>query len=344
MRRTTVAAASAALCLVLTAACGGGDKKAVPTTTTEPGVTTTTLAPEPAFLTGLDQEDRKKQDRPALVVKVDNAPEARPQAGLDRADVVFEEVVEGGIVRFLAVFHSKDAESVGPVRSVRPVDPDIVTPLKPLFAYSGGTAPFINAIKKAPVTLVGYNDITEAYTKRKGRPAPHNLFTSTAGLYKGAKDSALPPPPLFTFLPSDQPFGVAGGSPLTHFDVQMGGPTKAGWDWDAGVGVWRRLTNGTAHTVENGEQLGFANVIVQFVRYRDTNARDAAGFRVPTAEVIGTGEAWVLSGGRLIKAKWEKKNAAAITQYTDSAGLPVRLRPGTTWVSLAPIGAQTTIR
>lgn len=344
MRRTTVVAIAAALCLTVTAACGGGGKKAGPTTTTDPEATTTTLPPEPAFLTGLAQDDRKKQDRPALVVKIDNAPEARPQTGLDRADVVFEEVVEGGIVRFLAIFHSKDAESVGPVRSVRPVDPEIVTPLKPLFAYSGGTAPFVAAIKKAPVTLVGYNELTKAYTKRKGRPAPHNLFTSTAELYKGAKDNATPPPPLFTFLPSDQAFGVAGGSPLTHLDVQMGGPTKAGWDWDAGVGVWRRLTNGTPHTVENGEQVGFANVIVQFVKYRNTSGRDAAGFPVPTAEVIGTGEAWVLSGGRLIKAKWSKNAAASITTYTDSSGQAVRLRPGTTWVSLAPVGAGTTIR
>ena len=343
MRRALAAAVSTALCLTV-AACGGGDKKASSTTTTSGGMPTTTLPPEPAFLTGLPQDDPKKQDRPALTVKIDNAPVARPQSGLDRADVIYEEVVEGGVVRFLAVFHSRDAEAIGPVRSVRPVDPDIVTPIKGLFAYSGGTPPFVAAIKKAPVTLVGFDERTKAYTKRKGKPAPHNLFTSTAELYEGAKESAQPPPPLFTFLPSDQAFGVAGGSPLTHFAVQMGGPTKAAWDWDAGAGVWRRLTNGTPHTVEGGEQIGSANVIVQFVKYRDTAARDAAGFRVPTAEVKGTGEAWVLSGGRLIKAKWEKKNAAAITLYTDSAGLPVRLRPGTTWVSLAPTGAQTTVR
>lgn len=343
MRRRSFVAVVAALALVA-AACGGGDKKASPTTSSSADIPTTTLPPEPAFLTGLPQPDRKKQDRPSLVVKIDNAPEARPQAGLDAADVVFEEVVEGGIVRFLAVFHSKDADAVGPVRSVRPVDPEIVTPLGGLFAYSGGTKPFVAAIKKAPVTLVGFDELTKAYTKRKGRPAPHNLFTSTTELYKGAEDSAKPPPPLFTFLPTDQPFGVAGGSPLTHFSVQMGGPTKAGWDWDAGVGVWRRLTNGSPHTVDGGEQLGFANVIVQFVKYRNTSARDPSGAPVPTAEVIGSGEAWVLSGGRLVKAKWEKKNAAAITAYTDGAGQAIRLRPGTTWVSLAPVGAQTTVR
>ena len=334
-----------ALALALIAAgCGGGKKQASTTTTTEPHGTTTTVAPDPAFLTGLPQDNRNKQDRPALTVKIDNSPQARPQAGLDAADVVFEEVVEGGIVRFLAVFHSKDAPSVGPVRSVRPVDPEIVTPLKGLFAYSGGTPQFVALIKKAPVTLVGFDELTKAYTKRKGRPAPHNFFTSTEELYKGAREGTPPPPPLFTYLPTGQPFGVAGGSPLTSLSVQMGGPTNALWTWDEAAGVWRRTTNGTPHVVENGGQLGFANVIVQFVRYTNTSARDPAGFPVPTAQVIGSGEAWVLSGGRLVKATWSKPAIGAITQYTSADNLPVALRPGTTWVALAPIGAPTTVK
>lgn len=343
--RTRWSAFALALALGAAAAgCGGGKKEASTTTTTQPHGTTTTVAPDPAFLTGLPQDDRNKQDRPALVVKIDNSPQARPQAGLDAADVVYEEVVEGGIVRFLAVFHSRDAASIGPVRSVRPVDPDIVTPLKGLFAYSGGTPPFVALIKKAPVTLVGFDELTKAYTKRKGRPAPHNLFTSTEALYKGAREGTPPPPPLFTYLPDGQPFGVAGGSPLTALTVQMGGPTRADWTWDEGPGLWRRTTNGTAHVVDGGGQLGFANVIVQFVRYSNTAARDPAGFPVPTADVIGSGEAWVLSGGRVIKGKWAKPNSAAITQYTDSSNLPIALRPGTTWVALAPLGAATTVR
>ncbi|HVF75023.1 MAG TPA: DUF3048 domain-containing protein [Acidimicrobiales bacterium] len=342
MRRTTVAVVALAL---ITTACGGGDQKLASTTTTiVPQATTSTIPPEAAFLTGVPQPDGKKQDRPALTIKVDNAPLARPQAGLDAADVVFEEVVEGGVVRFLAVFHSKDADVVGPVRSVRPVDPEIVTPIKGLFASSGGAPQFERLIKKAPVTLVGWDDLPKAYTQRKGRPAPHNLFTSTTELYKGAKKAATPPPPLFTFLPTGQPFAVAGGSPLTSLAVQMGGPTKAEWNWDDGVGVWRRVTNGTEHKLDNGQQLGFTNVIIQFVRYVDTGSRDTAGFAVPTAKVIGKGEAWILSDGRLVKAKWDKASAAAITSYTDSSNLPVKLTPGTTWVALAPIGAQTTVR
>jgi hypothetical protein len=331
-----------ALALLLPA-CGGGEDAAT-TTTTQAHGTTTTVAPDPAFLTGLPQHDRNKQDRPALVVKIDNAPPARPQAGVDAADVVYEEMVEGGVVRFLAVFHSRDAKSVGPVRSVRPVDPEIVTPLKGLFAYSGGIPQFVKLIKKAPVTLVGYDELTKAYTLRRDRPSPHHFFTSTEALYKGAEEGTPPPPPLFTYLPAGQPFGVAGGSPLTSFTVHMGGKTRADWTWDAGPGQWRRSTNGTPHDVEGGGQLAFTNVIVQFVKYTNTSARDAAGFPVPTAQVIGSGEAWVLSGGRLVKATWSKPNIAAITQYSDADKLPVALQPGTTWVALAPVGAPTTVK
>lgn len=344
MRSRALTLLLALVLVVGVAACGGGKKEASTTTTTEPHGTTTTAAPEPSFLTGLPSEDRNKQDRPALVVKIDNSPQARPQAGLDAADVIYEEVVEGGIVRFLAVFHSHDAASVGPVRSVRPVDPLIVTPLKGLFAYSGGTPQFVALIKKAPVTLVGFDELTKAYTKRKGRPAPHNFFTSTEALYKGAKEGTPPPPPLFTYLPTGQPFGVAGGSPLTSLTVQMGGPTRADWTWDQAASVWRRTTNGTPHVVEGGGQLGFTNVVVQFVRYTNTTARDPAGFPVPTADITGSGEAWILSGGRLVKATWSKPNAAAITQYTDADNLPVALSPGTTWVALAPLGAATTVK
>jgi hypothetical protein len=328
--------------LFVASACGGGDDKPTTTTTVKP--TTTTAPPPPAFLTGLPQPSEDKQRRPALVVKVDNAPQARPQAGLDAADVVYEEVVEGGVVRFLAVFHSQDASTVGPVRSVRPVDPVIVSPLKGLFAYSGGAPQFVRLIKAAPVTLVGFDELTKAYSRRRDRPAPHNLFTSTAALYKGAKEDAVPPPPLFTYLSKDQPFGVAGGSPLTYLLVQVGGATRTEWTWDAAKSVWLRSTNGTPHTVEGGAQLGFTNVIVQFVRYTNTGSRDPAGFSVPTAEVTGTGDAWILSNGRLVKGRWAKPTASAVTEYKDSSDLPIAITPGTTWISLAPIGAGTTVR
>lgn len=336
--------ALAAAGLLLAAACSGGgagQEAASPADTAVP-VTAPAATPTPSPLTGLDSPNAA---RPALVVKIDNAAAARPQAGLDRADVVFEEVVEGGEVRFMAVFQSHDAEAVGPVRSVRPVDPDIVSSLGGLFAYSGGTAQFVSLIRRAPVTLVGFDQLgSRAYTKRRDRRAPSNLFTTTAALYAGAGTAAPPPPPPhFAFLAEGAPFEPAGASPALHLTVNISNRARADWDFDAATGVWRRGTNGTPHTVEGGTQLGFANVIVQFVAYTNTSARDQAGSPVPTAAVVGQGRALVLSAGRVVEASWSKPSATAVTEYRDAAGAPLMLTPGTTWVTLAPTGASTSL-
>lgn len=336
MRRSARVLAVVGL-LVTAAACSDGGNKAAPTTTTAPEVTTTTLPPPPAILTGLPIPDERNLRRPALTVKIDNAAQARPQSGIDKADVVFEEVVEGGVVRFMAVFQSRDAEVVGPVRSLRPVDSELVTPLKGLFAYSGGAPQFERLIKKAPVRLVGADQVGERYERRKGKRAPHNLYTSTATLYEKAKDDDEAPPALFTY-------GIPTGSAASQVSVVMGPMTTGLWDWDPELSLWLRSTNGTKHVVEEGPQLGFANVIVQYVRYSNTTSRDSAGFRVPTADVIGSGDALVLAGGTQVRAMWEKRTISDVTVYTDSTGVPVQLLPGPTWVMLAPVKAPTTLR
>ena len=338
-RHRALGAVLAAVALVGAAACSNGDDSPETTTTTAPPETTTTLPPLPAILTGLPIDDRAKLDRAALVVKVDNAAPARPQSGVDKADVVYEEVVEGGVVRFMAVFQSQDAPLVGPVRSVRPVDPDIVSPLKGLFAYSGGAPQFQRLIEKAPVRLVGYDQLTRAYDKRSGKRAPHNIYTSTPELYQAAKDGDGPPPSLFTFA-TTAPVGV----PAVHANVVMGGLSAADWDWDSSVSRWRRTTNGSAHVMEDGTQLSFANVIVQYVRYSNTSSRDPAGFPVPTASVVGQGSALVLAGGTQVQAKWAKKSSRDVTAFTGPDGQPVQLLAGPTWVMLAPLGASTSVR
>lgn len=323
------------------AACSSGGKKS-PTTTVAP-TTTTTQAPVPAILTGLILDDASKKSRPALSVKIENAPLARPQAGLDLADVVYEEEVEGGIVRFLAVFQSHDAPSVGPVRSLRPVDPQLVTPIRGLFAYAGGAPQFLPAIRSAPVTLVGFDEYTKAYKRRGDRAAPHNLYSSTPALYGGAKGSEPAPPALFGFLGAGQALTSVGAVPVTHLDGVIGS-TRFTWDHDAASNTWKRGTNGTAHVMESGAQLSFTNVIVQFVPYRNTGSRDPAGNPVPVADVVGSGDAWIVSGAMLVRGHWSKPSSSSITQYTDASGAAVPLTPGATWVMLDRPGSPIASR
>jgi Protein of unknown function (DUF3048) N-terminal domain len=186
-RVSAVLAASAALALV--SGCGHSKHDAAPpasTTTSTVAPTTTTARPVPLCpLTHTPAPNGQVPQRAALAVKVENLPQARPQYGLDAADIVFEEPVEGGITRFIAVYQCQTADRIEPVRSARFVDPDILQPLgKILFAYSGAITPVVDEID-SPTSLlqdVSDNKAPEAYSVDFARVAPHNLQTSTSAL------------------------------------------------------------------------------------------------------------------------------------------------------------------
>lgn len=316
---------------------GGGDgegDKPVPTT----------VAPRPAPLTGLILADGSVADRAAVVVKVDNSPEARPQAGLDKADVVIEEKVEGAITRFLAVFHSEDAELVGPVRSVRSTDAPIVSAFGGVFAFAGGIPPFVALAKAAPVTVISEQARPDAFKLRTDKRRPFKTYASTERLRGLAGSRSDPPPRLFEMLAAGEAFSPAGAVAATHATVVFGGLTKSDWAYDAASNQWRRSTNGTPHLIEGGEQLSFTNVVIQRTGYRGTRFTDTSGAKVDEAVVVGSGDAVILSGGKQVTAKWSKPSATSVTTYTDSAGAPIRLTPGRTWISLPPAAAAITVR
>lgn len=327
-----------ALVFVLTAACGqGGGGDAAPTTTVE--ATTTTTLPPVAPLTGLPLADPAKLARPALAVKVDNAPVARPQSGLDAADVVVEEIVEGGSTRFLAFFHSTDADLIGPVRSVRPSDPDILSPFRALFGYSGGTDKFIEQLRSAPgvvdvgVDLLGEKP-GEAYTRRPGRSAPNNLYTSTANLYSRAPAGAGPPPPFADFLPAGEAFAPPGATPATSVTATIG-TTSAAYSYDLASRTYKRTG-----LVEGAGAASPAVVIIQFTNYQPSPGDvDTTGAAVEKAVTVGSGDAVVVAGGVAVKARWSRPSATAYTAYTDEAGAPIKLPAGRRWVELARPGA-----
>lgn len=330
----------AVVLVVVTLAACGSKPAAKRATTTVP--TTTTTLPPTAPLTGLPESDPSILSRPAVLVKIDNAPEARPQNGLDKADVVYEEVVEGGITRYLAIFQSQDASPVGPVRSVRQTDADVVQPIGGLFGYSGGIPAFVNDVHQAGVTDVGAVDDASAYYRSSSRAAPHNLYTSTTVLRQKTPPGMGPPPPLFVYGTAATVPTASAATPATHVVVAMSPATVAAWDWNAATGLWQRTTDGTPQTVQAGGPLAFTNVVVEFVPYQNTGFVDPSGAPVPDANTVGTGQAVVLTDGRIIHGTWSKTTAAAVTTYSDALGKPIRLIPGTTWVMLAPTGVALT--
>lgn len=328
------------LAALVLAACSGAGGEQATTTTSRP--TTTTEPPPTAPLTGeaLTDEDRAAEvlGRPALVVKIDNHDQnARPQTGIAQADVVYEERVEGGATRLAAVFHSEGSDPVGPIRSARTSDIGIVSPLnRPLFAFSGANREALAEVLSAPIVDARWDALPDEYEKVRERPGPHDLYSTTSGLWSHAPDGAGPPPPLFTYRDRDD--APAGGEPVEGVTFAFGGRVNYGaaYSWDSDG--WAREQNGTPHLDAAGDRIAPANVIVQFVDYVDTSQRDQAGSAVPEAQLVGSGDAWVLTGGRLLRATWAKPSLDAVTTYTDPAGRPVALAPGRTWVELVPPG------
>jgi hypothetical protein len=333
---------------LLAGACGGGDKDkkaAAPKTTTTGATSAPDSSPQVAAgtapLTGLPLTDGGRATRPALVVKIDNAPKARPQVGLNQADVVIEEKVEDGVTRFFTIFHSNDSDPVGPVRSARTTDITLATPLhRPLFAYSGTNATFQEQVNHAPLVDVGVNAMPNAYFRQSGRPAPYNLFSRTSVLSQHPAPQSSAPPALFPYRREGQ--AATAGSPGGGVHIEFVGKhitTVVDYAWDGGSGTWRRVENGTPHTDGAGAQVAPRNVVVQLVQYKDTGQIDRSGTSVPEAELVGSGEAWILTDGKVVKGTWSKPTAEAVTAFNGPDGKPVPLTPGQTWVELAPVGS-----
>jgi hypothetical protein len=280
--------------------------------------------------------------RAALAVKIDNTESGRPPTGLTEADVVFTEMVEGGLTRLLAVYHSEDPETVGPVRSARSTDLFILAELgRPLFAWSGANPTFAAAVEAADILDVGLAATPDAYRRDPGRPAPYNVYADTAQLRESATCDAgasTPPQPIFAYRDPDAPLTGPGVQPATGFRTTGTGPlaTQILWEWDPGAEIWVRSQDGTSHTDSDGDQIRAANVIVQETSYRDSGLRDSTGAVVPEAEAVGEGDLWLLSDGQAIRGRWNKPAPDAATTYVDANGEPLRLTPGRTWVELLP--------
>ncbi|MCU0269652.1 MAG: DUF3048 domain-containing protein [Acidimicrobiales bacterium] len=288
----------------------------------------------PGPLTGLPVAAPGTEARAPLVVKIDNYdPDARPQAGLSRADVVFEEKVEGPVSRFAAVFHSTDAEVVGPVRSARSTDLSITAQLgRPLFAYSGANPTFQALVDQAPIVDVGAGR-SGAYWRGGDRAAPHNLMTSTAGLYGSGTGSA--PTPLWAFRPAG---AVPGGAqPATEASYHFGGGvTSVRWVWDPVATGYARWQNGTPHLDTDWCQVTVANLLVLSVPYVDTGVRDSTGGVIPEALLVGEGRGWLLAEGTALPISWRRTGLEAPMTYSGPDGAPVALLPGRSWVALVP--------
>lgn len=343
MSRSTVRAlgvGAMSASLIILGGCTASDL--MPSPSASPSYVSTYQEP-PAYgispLTG-EQIEVGALTAPSLAAKVDNHPDARPQIGLERTDIVFEELVEGGLTRYVAVWHSDVPSVIGPVRSIRPMDPDIISPLGGIVAYSGGQSRFVEMMRAAPVynAIHGQRDTDETFYRGDNADAPHNVLVKAPEVIGQHLDLA-PPPQLFAFSDSiASATATKEGTPTAGMDMRFGSASSPSWNWDAASERWLRVqTGGAPDTDANGAQLNAVNVVVLRVPVQVIQS-------IPTTQLIGSGEAWISTGGATVRASWSKSSMTAPIRLLDANGVAVRLAPGNTWVELVPLGGTLAFR
>lgn len=285
-------------------------------------------------LTGVEARGGEVPARPALAVKVENHPDARPQAALNDADVVVEEPVEGGYTRFIAIFQCAQSDRVGPVRSGRTTDPDYLRQYgAAVFGYAGGVPLVQRAVTDAGLVDVNYLIAVEEYERDPSRSAPHDVYTTTASLWRAAgRKHREAPAPVFAY--ADAWEGRSRRISTVH--LPYSGVSDVIWSWSKREGAWLRAHGDVAHTLEDGSRVSATNVVIQVVEVSASQIVDAAGNASPEVELTGSGRAYVLRDGRMIVGRWERESLGDVTRFVAKDGTEITLAPGRTWVQLLP--------
>jgi hypothetical protein len=319
-----------------------------PTTTTVPPTTSTT-EPGPEIseaINGLPAEE-KVVDRRVVAVKIDNHPNARPQSALQSADAVYEVLVEGGITRFIALFHQTDLDWVGPNRSGRPTDSTIMAALEGgPFQISGAQSWVKSLYRNDGINFVEDNGVTTY--RVNDRSAPHNLFTSTLKIRRWADDKNWPdvnPGNLFAY---GEP--TSSSERATKIEVSFSDAPTPTWAWDGeqyrrfhGIAphMWTSLEGETAQdsddTLEEGTgQVSFDTLVVMRMDKYTMRDPTGQGSSLPTVHTVGKGEAFVFHDGVVVSGTWERGSQTDKFFLLEADGTEIVLPPGRVWISLQP--------
>ncbi|NHT16741.1 DUF3048 domain-containing protein [Cellulomonas sp. IC4_254] len=338
LRRAAAAAVATAL---LVAGCSQGQGPAPEAATVAPTLEPQkAAAPEPVVaptwpLTGVAGD---VVNRPALAVKIENTATARPQSGLEQADVVWETIVEFEVSRFVAVWQSQVPEELGPVRSVRPMDPDIVSPMHGLLTFSGGQPGILDLVAASPVQVISHDAGAAGLYRISSRSAPHNVYADPAALWAQADaDHQSSPGEQFAFArTAERATAVVAGTPATTLAFDLSSQSKPSWTWNGTV--WERSEGSKPAVAASGARLSATNVVSIVAEHPNTQFGAQNGAPVPTYTLVGSGEGTLATGGKTVAVRWQKDSRDAPMQLFTADGAPATLAPGNTWVELVPAG------
>jgi hypothetical protein len=325
-RRSSSRAVAAALVAasLLLAGCGGGDDEGSPddAAPSEPSAAETSEPPEPTYwpLTGLERTGDAPR-HPVLVTKVDNTASSAPQVGLGSADLVVEELVEGGYTRLAAFYYSKVPGNIGPVRSMRASDIGIV-PEGATVVTSGAAQVTLNRVKAAGIPWI--TEGAPGVYRETSRSAPYNLFARLSDIAKKVKSDEEPPPYLPWGTEEDLPKGGKARTLTADF-----GAHSTSWSYQGGGYV------NTDSYAAPGDQFPADSVLVLRVKVGDAGYKDPAGYPVPETKFEGKGAAVLFHGGRVIRGTWSKDGLTGPLELSTKKG-ELTVPAGHVWVELVP--------
>lgn len=288
--------------------------------------------PEPQCLASSDVSSGVDPERPAIAVKVENDPAARPQSGLEKADVVFEEIVEGGITRFMAIYHCGESDLVGPVRSARYDDPKLALPFTNVLAFSGSNAIVGKELHKRGMrTLVEGMEGDAFFRVPPGSSSVHSVFVDTEKLREFAPKKTEPPSP-DVFPIGDLPASAKDAKSVT-MNFEEDNTIEYRWEKSG----WARYEAGEPFMAKGGGQISVPNLLIHEVRVNNSvRIRDIEGNPSPELDLVGKGRAVLFRDGQAIEGEWKISEEAAAPTYTTKDGEPFAFAEGPVWVELVP--------
>jgi Protein of unknown function (DUF3048) N-terminal domain/Protein of unknown function (DUF3048) C-terminal domain len=304
-----------------------------PSSTATPGAgsgATATAAPIVSPLTGRPAP----ANRPVLAVKIDNVAAARPQTGLGSADVVYVEPVEGGLSRIMAIFSAALPARIGPVRSARESDLELLRQFgRPGLAYSGANGSVLSLIAAAPVADLSQDRVPSAYTRSSSHRAPHNLYANPRVLLEHGQGISVAKSIGFQF----GALAAGEGTATTRKVIRYGAATT-GFTWSPTRRRWDVTLDGRAATTTDDGRLGAATVVIQYTQITSSALHDVLGNTTPYTHSVGSGKAVVLRDGVAIQARWARTSADSGTTFTTTTGQSLPFAAGPVWVVFAKSG------
>lgn len=303
--------------------------------------------------------------RRPLGIMIENHVDARPQSGLTQADIVYEASAEGGITRFLAMYLCQDASVVGPIRSARTYFLDFMSEYDGIYIHVGGAGNPGPADALGQIQRYGMRDIEEIRgifirdASKFGRQVAveHTAFSSTQKLWEYAANTlhwdlekqeqqvswnSFFSPWQFSAKPQ-----ATNTTPAINAVLSFGSGQKqyqVTWIYDKASNTYKRLQNVEAHIdMANQKQLQASSIIIQFMQESRAND-DYPGNLHLLYGTIGSGDAWIMQNGLLIKAKWQKRDRLARTQFVTERGEPISLQPGQIWIEVLPEASKGSVK